>query len=163
MCEVESIRCTGLWKKLWLKEDRQARSSHSCSNEISYEPTKELNAMTSSKDTAGGCSASCSTTVSNPLPNVLMTVKEYDGLVKFIKETADPVKCELIQFLYPLYVYIYLLLLKRKRILEGNVNKYVIKASEDNLKLLDAYLKDAECESLLTIIQLQFQAEVVEK
>ncbi|GFV50397.1 hypothetical protein TNCV_1680331 [Trichonephila clavipes] len=166
---------------------------------------KELNAMTSSQDTAGGCSASCSTTVSYPLANVLMSIKEYDGLIKFIKQSSDPVKCELVQFLYPLYVYIYLLLLKRKRILEARkfistysqlflnaegyknviedmfkfknyrepkkhsyfknfyVNKYVIKASEDNLKLLEGYLEGAKYESLFTIIRSQFQVEVVGK
>ncbi|GFQ86557.1 hypothetical protein TNCT_707121 [Trichonephila clavata] len=172
---------------------------------LSYEPTKELNAMTSSSDTAGNCSASCNTTVSNPLPNDLMTIKEYDGLIKFIKKTADPVKCELVQFLYPLYVYIYLILLKRKKHLEARkffstysqlflnaegyknviedlfkfknyhepkkhsyfknfyVNKYVIKASEDNLKLLEAYFQVEKCASLLSIIESHFQVEVVKK
>ncbi|GFU40829.1 hypothetical protein NPIL_483561, partial [Nephila pilipes] len=133
-----------------------------------------------------------------------MAEKEYDGLLKFIKRTAEPVKDQLVQFVYPLYVYIYFIFLRQNKILEAQKfiskyskpflnaegytevieelhkfktyhepqchsyfknfyeNKYLIKASEDSLKLLKTYLQEAQCRILVTILQCQFLIKVIE-
>ncbi|GFT70495.1 hypothetical protein NPIL_523601 [Nephila pilipes] len=60
-----------------------------------------------------------------------MAEKEYEGLLKFIKKTAEPVKSQLVGFVFPLYVYIYLIFLRQNRLLEAQ--KFISKYSKQFL------------------------------
>ncbi|KAF8774555.1 TAF5-like RNA polymerase II [Argiope bruennichi] len=56
---------------------------------------------------------------SNPSVDFLLATKEYSGFITFVNETPPPEKYQLTHFLFPFYVYIYLLLFKNKKFTEA--------------------------------------------